>query len=318
MMESRVTRFRAYHLGNAGSSFSYFANGHFTVIEGRMNDASKPSLVREMDKCGVTFADTLHITSWDNDHCAQSELGLLLDLIKPTRIERPGYDPYTVTGIACLDLLKMYEEDQRRTLRPVRIEAITPDYITLLDRASSLAFKDTLYNPMHIDESCGNNNSTVKHFRRGSFNVLSLGDVESPNIGARLRRDAILGRETDVMILAHHGADNGFTTKKLLRHLEPKVAICTADYSNQYDHPRPEIRELLYDEGVRLYTTKTGDVVIKSIGDHNGTYRAVNLIGKSKNVSSQQIFTAKKKKLLGFNDDTLRQVYAPRPSYRRL
>jgi competence protein ComEC len=26
------TRFRAYHLGSAGSSFSYFADGHFTII----------------------------------------------------------------------------------------------------------------------------------------------------------------------------------------------------------------------------------------------------------------------------------------------
>ena len=311
-MDSRVTRFRAYHLGDSGSSFSYYADGHFTVIEGRLNDASRASLVREMGKCGVVFADTLHITSWDSDHCRQNELGPLLELIKPTRIERPGYEPYTVTGIACLDLIRMYQDEQRSTNRGVRILGISPEYISGLKPASSLAFNDILHNPLRIDESRANDNSTIKHFRGGSFNVLSLGDVESPNIGARLRRDSVLGRETDVMILAHHGADNGFTNRKLLRHLEPAIAICSSDWGNQYDHPRQEIRNLLFEEKVVLYTTKTGDVVVKSIGDHTGTYGAVNLIGKNKNVSSQKVFTSKKQRLLGFNADTIRQIYAGR------
>ena len=79
------------------------------------------------------------------------------------------------------------------------------------------------------------------------------------------------------MILAHHGADNGFTTKTFVRRLEPSIAICSADYANQYDHPRQEIRNLLHEEGIRLMTTKTGDVIIQSIGDHTGQYMAINL-----------------------------------------
>jgi competence protein ComEC len=42
------------------------------------------------------------------------------------------------------------------------------------------------------------------------------------------------------MILAHHGADNGFTTKSFLAHIDPALAICSSDY----DNPREEIREL--------------------------------------------------------------------------
>lgn len=33
-----ITRFRGYQLGAAGSSFSYFANGIFTLIEARATD----------------------------------------------------------------------------------------------------------------------------------------------------------------------------------------------------------------------------------------------------------------------------------------
>jgi hypothetical protein len=38
MTTSKVTRFRAYQLGASGSSFSYFVDGHFTVLEARMTE----------------------------------------------------------------------------------------------------------------------------------------------------------------------------------------------------------------------------------------------------------------------------------------
>lgn len=47
------------------------------------------------------------------------------------------------------------------------------------------------------------------------------------------------------MILAHHGADNGFTTKKFIEELNPSVAICSSNYDNEYDHPREEIRKIV-------------------------------------------------------------------------
>lgn len=97
---------------------------------------------------------------------------------------------------------------------------IAADYARIhksLDLAEALAFRDTLYHPRWLDEQCANNNSTVKFFRRGSFNLLSLGDVECQNVSAYLRRCEHLKRETDLMILAHHGADNGFTNKPFWR-----------------------------------------------------------------------------------------------------
>jgi competence protein ComEC len=155
----------------------------------------------------------------------------------------------------------------------------------------------------------------VKLFRGGCFNVLSLGDVEDSKIGARLRRCRILTSETDVMILAHHGADNGFTTKNFLRHIDPSVAVCSSNFDNQYDHPRQEIRDLLHEEGIRLMTTKTGDVIIWSIGDHTGVYEVVNLKTKSTEVSSIATFVSKKVHILDANGDALRERYAVRRRY---
>jgi competence protein ComEC len=310
MMKSVPTRFRAYQLGNAGSSFSYFAGGHFTVIEGRLTETSRPSLEREMKRCVVTAADTLHITSWDADHCAASELEELLDLTSPRRIEIPGYDPHCDHAENAAAIIEAFRKKKQTSNRVVTVEAITPESIDGYQTADKLAFDNIFYHPRWIDETCNNNNSTVKFFRRGSFDVLSLGDVESPDIAARLRRSKILRLETDVMILAHHGADNGFTTKKFLRHIEPQLAICSSDYDNKHEHPDQVIRDLLHEEKIAPMTTKTGDVIVKSIDDHTGLFRAINLKANSTEISSQMDFRAKKAKLLSYNLDTIREIYA--------
>ena len=38
----------------------------------------------------------------------------------------------------------------------------------------------------------------------------------------------------------------------------------------------------------------------------------------STQISSEFEFTSKKKKLLSYNADTLRQIYSPTPAYRRI
>jgi competence protein ComEC len=318
MITSKVTRFRAYQLGTSGSSFSYYVDGHFTVLEARLTDISRRTLRTEMERCSVQRADVLHISSWDSDHCSAFELPELLRLVRPVMIELPGYQAYSENARECLKISMDYISEVRTDNWPKTFQLVTPEYINGLETAQSLCFKNTFYNPLVISADCANDNSTVKHFRGGSLNVLSLGDVESANISARFRRCKLLGRETDVMILAHHGGDNGFTTKSFLRHLEPSLAVCSADYANQYDHPRQEVRDLLYKEGIRLMTTKTGDIIVKSVGDHIGDCKAINLNADSTQISSEFEFTSKKKKLLSYNADTLRQIYSPTPAYRRI
>ena len=87
---SIITRFRAYQLGQAGSSFSYYADGRFTLIEGIITDKNHQTLSDELKICGKKTIDTLHITSWDNDHCSKSALDWILENLTPKRIEYPG------------------------------------------------------------------------------------------------------------------------------------------------------------------------------------------------------------------------------------
>lgn len=307
---SLVTRFRAYQLGNAGSSFSYFDGSDFTLIEGRLTEVNEITIAAELRICGKTRIDVLHITSWDQDHCSPKQLEKILADYSPSKIECPGYQPHTDAGKDSLKIIKKYREGAVASVP--KIVRITPEYISSLGRAEDFGYKNILYHPKMIDPDNSNNNSTVKQFRTGSFNVLSLGDVESSNISSYLRRTRSINSEVDILILAHHGADNGFTTSSFLRAVEPPFAIATADYGNKFEHPKPEIRELLYKHGVKLMTTKTGDVIVRSIKSHFGHYEVINLKAGSEEVSSRHEHVSKKFKKLNMNADSIRNMYAKR------
>ena len=309
-IKSIHTRFRGYQLGEKGSSFSYFAGGHFTLLEAMVTDLSEKQLLQELKICKKDSIDQLHITSWDVDHCKPSSLEWLLTKLKPHRIEYPGYQPHTDAGFESLELITAYRKRRDVARLPVTVQAVDPTYVSSLTPASALGYSDIVYHPKKLHEK-SNNNSTVKFFRRGSFNVLSLGDVEAPEIGSLLRRCKTLCREIDVMILAHHGADNGFTTKTLLEALKPTVAVCSSNYANNYDHPRQSIRDLLHEQEVRLFTTKTGDVVMESIGSHVADFEVKNLKANSSEISSHYQFRARKFKHLTKNADSVRNLRYP-------
>jgi competence protein ComEC len=305
-----VTRFRSYQLGIAGSSFSYFANSWFTLIEAMATDLSKPQLLAELKACNKQTIDTLHVTSWDQDHCSASALEWILTELTPSLVETPGYTPHTDSGAACAKLIHDYRNRWTAKGRKVNVRSIDPSYIKSLGPAQALGYKEILYHPKELREK-PNDNSTIKFFRSGAFNVLSLGDVEDPAIAAMLKRCKTLCREIDVLILPHHGADNGFTTKNLLQTLSPTLAICSSNYGNQFDHPRQAIRDLLYQQAVPLFTTKTGDVVIQSIGGHTVDYHVANLIADSTEISSTRKFRSRKSRLLMMNLDAVRNVMKP-------
>jgi competence protein ComEC len=309
---SVFTRFRAYQLGEKGSSFSFFAKDHFTLIEARITDKNEPRLRQELAYCGRSYIDCLHITSWDNDHCGEQDLEWILSNLAPRKIEYPGYDPHTDCGKNCLGLITAYQQRSKAKGSAVVAQRVDPTYIRSLSTAAQIGYRDVFYHPKQYYDG-SNDNSTVKLFRVGMFNVASLGDIEHANIGSMLRACRIFKSEIDVMILAHHGSSNGVTTKKFLETVRPTVAICSSNYDNQHDHPKQEVRDLLFELDIRLYTTKTGDVIISSQEPHRSHYQVVNLQTDSDGVSSVKTFIAKKSRLLTMNADTLRARANPGP-----
>lgn len=312
------TRFRAYQLGQTGSSFSYFADGIFTLIEARLTDISESSLKSELMICKKKYIDVLHITSWDQDHCNLVELEKILQNYKPSRVEYPGYSPHSENGKSCLVAIKNYTDKNWTggNGKSVSSVSVTPDYIKGLSTAEALRYTDTLCWPKEISDN-SNDNSTVQIFRKGSFNVASLGDVEGDYIGATLRRMPSFEREVDVLILAHHGADGPTNSHEFFKKTRPTIAICGSNYANHHDHPRQEVRDRLKGLGIPIYTTKTGDVIIESLPPHSSEFRVYNLCGNSSKVSSVEQYKIKKYHWLSMNADTLRNIFGNKPDYRK-
>lgn len=309
-LKSINTRFRAYQLGEPGSSFSYFADGHFTLIEAKLTNRSSSSLAVELKACGKTAIDTLHITSWDQDHCNFKELQEILSALKPKKIEYPGYDHDSDNAQKCLQEILRYNDARRRASLTMLARRVDPPYVKSLNAAKELGYNDIIYHPKEVFPG-SNDNSTVKLYRAGMFNVASLGDVEHPNIGSMLRQDRAFKTEVDVLILAHHGSDNDVNSKKFFQTVKPAIAVCSSDYDNQYGHPHDEVREALYESDVRVFTTKTGDVLVESVPNHRKEYRVTNYKGDTAAVSSKEIYISKKFNLLKMNDDTIRNIMNP-------
>lgn len=286
---SKPTRFRAYQLGIEGSSFSYYDGKNFILIEARLTETNAKSLIEELKTCGKSSIDTLHITSWDVDHCKPAELEIILSKLKPSMIEYPGYLPASDSGKKSKQIIANYTLPNTSIYK----RCVDPTYIRGLDEAGAFGYNHVVYNPRDIYED-NNNNSIVKLFRSGSFTVASLGDVFAKEIQETLMSCSYFTREVDVMILAHHGADNGFTTDAFIKKVKPKVGIASSDYDDKYSHPKPVVKNILYENGIPLYTTKTGDVIIQSYGDHSKNYNVANLVKDSTELSSSKNFTTKR------------------------
>lgn len=278
------TRLRAYQLGTEGASFSISVNDHFTLVEARYNERNVPGIQWELQLLKKKSIDTLHITSWDEDHCEYNQLLTILKVLKPSVVECPGYAPHTDNGKSCLTLLRLYQSYS--LIKIIRIG--TAD--VRLQNKLKLNGSDLLFNPVNYSTN-SNDNSVVKLFRVGSFQVLSLGDCEDATISEYLSGDEILQSEVDIMILAHHGSSEDFTTTEFLKAINPKIAISCSDFDNRYGHPTPLIRQRLDRQGIKLLTTKEGDVIAETIDKYN--FKVSNYV--SNNETKESVVTRKNK-----------------------
>lgn len=274
------TRFRAYQLGTSGASFSLSVDSHFTLIEARYNDKNAPHIKWEMYHLGISRIDVLHITSWDLDHCSNAEIDFLLQDLNPKRIEMPSYAPHTDNAKSAKRKLMAHKSEKVQ---------ITP-LMVIKESHIRLYAQDIVYNPFE-DKDKSNDNSIAKLFRIGTFTVLSLGDCESEDIRDALMGDDIITNEVDILILAHHGSDNGFTTLDFLKAVKPQVAICASDYGNKYGHPDKVILQRLRLAEVDYYSTKTGDIIAQSVDKY--TFKVSNYISNNEQKASVRTYSNK-------------------------
>ncbi len=276
------TSFRAYHLDGEGASFSYATNDTFTLIEARIINRSEVGILQELARFNKKHIDVLHITSWENDHCRRPQLVRILESFKPSRIEYPGDEPHSPNAKICRDIIINYKDSMPfGEEKIIEIIPMTPQHIKSLWKPQSLGSDDDVICwPFKIDNKI-NNNSTVKIFKHGAFNVASLGDVEDIN-GYINILPYLIKQDIDIITLAHHGSNCDNNSKRFFDATEPTIAVCASNAGNIHNHPHPSVRACLEDLKIPLYITETSDVIIKSFKESPDCFTVDNLNGNSK------------------------------------
>jgi beta-lactamase superfamily II metal-dependent hydrolase len=228
------------------------------------------------------------------DHCTASDLGLILEHLKPSSIYYPRYSP---------DPMKTNQMDSKKLIddykgppKPYKTNGSggTP--------AQKWKYGQVFFNP----ELTGNPNddSLITLWRRGNLSVLSVGDLESADRSDSVSETTILN-EVDVLILAHHGSSSDFTTDSLLKALNPKICIALVDRQNQYGHPDPTVYQRVNNNSW-YYSTKEGDVIIETNGNSNEKFTVYDYISNGQTRKSIREFSCKRHD--EFNRQVIREI----------
>ena len=109
-----------------------------------------------------------------------------------------------------------------------------------------------------------NDDSVVLELVYGDVAVLLLGDV-----GAGIERSILLRltpARRRILKVAHHGSRTS-TSRELLEHWRPQIAIISAGRGNTFGHPAPDVLRRLEDIGAVIYRTDLdGQVTIETDG----------------------------------------------------
>ena len=131
-----------------------------------------------------------------------------------------------------------------------------------LDIVNPLGKSETLNSKFETNED--NDNSLVMLLTYQNFKAIFTGDAEQ-EVSDRLSENEKI-KNLNYIKVNHHGSRNGMT-EKLLKAVNPEVAVISSSPKNRYGHPHAEILKMLNESGVRiLRTDQTGDIVIATDG----------------------------------------------------
>ena len=165
-----------------------------------------------------------------------------------------------------------------RVVNPTRGQRIQMGLVTLdiLNPTKEfLAQKTTAMSQVSQEDGLGystsnadpNDFSLVAMVRFGEFDALFTGDI-GPQVSDQIAQ-IIQENEHDpieYLKVPHHGSKNGLSSK-LLKVLNPQIAVISCGKKYSYGHPRREIITLLHDQGVRiLRTDEDGDSIVETNG----------------------------------------------------
>lgn len=205
-----------------------------------------PALSRCLRDLGITRVDLLVLTHFHADHVAGLP-GLLgqvpVDQAWTTAVRDPPQAADRALAALAAAGAQVHEvtAGRRVDVRGVAVEVLGPGA-----------------RPVQ-GGSPANNASVVLEVNSGGTRMLLTGDVEPE--AARAVRDVVVGRDYDVLKVAHHGS--AAQDEELVRGARAEVAIIGVGADNTFGHPAPSTLSLLRSTGTLvLRTDLDGDVAV--------------------------------------------------------
>lgn len=110
-----------------------------------------------------------------------------------------------------------------------------------------------------------NERSITTLIKYEEFEIFSAGDLNKE--GEEDIFNYWAGLDTEILKLGHHGSKTS-TSEILLDKLTPEIAIVSAGKDNRYNHPSPEVIDLLKAKEIKVYETLgKGDVRVRTDGE---------------------------------------------------
>ena len=216
----------------------------FTMLCDTGDEPEYPSLKRHLRSTGVTALDYTLVSHQHADH-----MGAMDRVLEDHAEIGVAFDG---GGRASSDAFA----DYRKATAGRRTTVVAGD---TLDLGPSVQV-DVLHSDVG-DRDNENNNSVVIRITYGDVTFLIGGDCES-----EVCESAIDPGPIDVYKVHHHGSSDS-TSRRLLRQMEPALALISTGAGNDYGHPEDSTLDRLADVGAEVWRTdEDGNVVVRSDG----------------------------------------------------
>ena len=226
------------NIGKADCMLLLYQNEAYLIDTGY--EQSWPALQAMLRQYGVSRLNGVFLT-----HCHEDHEGGLMPLAKSDIPVDAWYAARIYTGVTA---------DQHPA---VLAAAVRNENVSWLDAGNKITVGGdgafTVLGPLSINTGNENNNSLVMRFACGQGSILLTGDMKDDEEYELLAAGVF--SSCDVLKAAHHG-DSGATGKKMLKIVQPKVAVILTDSREEPDTPASSTLKRLDNVGCASYISQ--------------------------------------------------------------